>query len=662
MIITNTSSPRDVDAAANASTQNTTAASPVNNLANITNQLQTLVQLVSQLIATLTGDSATAAPAANQATANTNNNANQLQQLVNSFTPAETNTTNRGAITGSPAQAAGTTNSGVCACGTAGCDCGGTTTNTQNTGTTTDAAICACGTPGCDCGGATTNTQATTTSTAADNMAVCACGTPGCDCGGAGGFNTATNNANGTDFISATSPIAAPIPEAANTATFDTAANDPQAGLFSTVAATGTTTAPEVAPTGTVNNDNPWNTSRQDIMLFGDPALNRMVPVRLSTFEVLGEVPVDAERVYSADHITDDKAYIMNRGSDFMSIMLRNPDTGEFELQEETIDLPFFPRTGAKNTHLGLELVTGVDKPMFGLVDFTTDEVVATGGRDEVTQGSIDNFDGENATGHGTWVSEHQFILPDREAQTLTLYNVERDGKGGWNVNEQDQIKLPSSMHNVFSGPIDGTFYAPLEGDQSENEPAGIAEFTINGGDLQLTRTVSIPGNNVEDQGTHHPSISPDGKSMYVGDNSGFVYVVDLETLSVTDSIPAGKGAGHVSYVPDSTLAVVTNHHDTFVTVFDTSTNEVVRHVEVATDSPEYDDALQSHTGRFSEDGRYFYNFATDSGTFFRVDLQTMELDGEIYVGGTPKQASQPGELTLGYDGDLTAEMIPHTH
>lgn len=405
------------------------------------------------------------------------------------------------------------------------------------------------------------------------------------------------------------------------------------------------------------SSNNPWQTERGDLMLFGDPANNRIVPMKLSTFERLPDIPIDAQKVYSADHITDDKAYVMNRGSDFITILNRD-STGAFK-ESGNIELPFHPRTGAKNTQLGLELITGVDKPMFALVDYTRDKLVASGGRDEVTQGTIGNYDGENATGHGTWVSDNQFILPDRANSTLYLYQVSPQADGEWSVQLQDSARLPSSTHTVHGGGDPHIFYAALEGNPATQTPSSLAEITVQNNELQVSRTTDMPLSGNDDQGTHHPAFHPDGQHIYVGDNAGFVHVVDKDSMQIEHSIPAGKGAGHVSFVPERNLAIVTNHHDSFITIIDMNNHTWLKNIEVATDSPAYDEALQAHTARLSPDHRYYYNFASDSGTFFRVDLESLEKDGEIYTGGTPKQASQPGELTLGYNG---AVGTPTTH
>ena len=401
-------------------------------------------------------------------------------------------------------------------------------------------------------------------------------------------------------------------------------------------------------------NTNPqaWDTARGDLMLFGDPTNSRIVPMKLSSFERLPDIPIDGKKVYSADHVTDDKSYVFNRESNYITVLERNPDTKAFETTADKIDLPFHPRTGAKNTQLGLNLVTGVDKPMFALIDYTKDELVAAGGRNQVTEGSINNYDGENATGHGDWVSDNQFVLLDRENNTLSLYGVNKV-KDSWEVELQDTLTAPSSIHDISGNKATGIFYAALEGNPAAGIPAGVGELQLNGKNLELTRTTLFPGE-LSQQGAHHLDLHPNGQEIYIGDNSGKLYVINRENMEITATVAVGKGAGHTTFIPDKNIAVVTNHWDKFVSVIDMTTHQLIKNIEVAKDIPEQSAFLQAHTARVSPDKQYYYNFASDSGTFFRINLDELKLEGELYVGGTPRQASQPGELTLGYTGGLS--------
>lgn len=387
--------------------------------------------------------------------------------------------------------------------------------------------------------------------------------------------------------------------------------------------------------------DNKFLTDRNDISIYGDTTQNRLVVMRLSTMELLQEIPVDGEKVYSTDYVTEDKSYITPRGSNFFQVLNRN-DVGEFELGKE-VELPFSPRTPNRNRENGLVLYSGADKAMWALVDSNTDDVVASGGRNEVTQGTIGNYDSEWATGHAQWVSGDQFLLPDRESNELSLYKVNND-TGEWKVEKTDSLILPESVHTLFGKSTDAngdvTIYAPGEGtDSQENADASLFELKISGDSISIDKEVGVSG------GLHHPGVHPDGDVIYAPTSNGFVDIIDVDSYEVIDSVEAGKGAGHVVWVPERNMALIVNHGDTFMTAIDMTTHEKIKDIEVAVDDPNVSDSLQAHTGRLSPDNQYFYNFATDSGTFFRLNLDTLEVDSTVYTGGTPKQASQPGEL-----------------
>lgn len=387
---------------------------------------------------------------------------------------------------------------------------------------------------------------------------------------------------------------------------------------------------------------------RLDISIYGDPSLNRLVIMKLSTFELLQVIHVDGKAVYSADHITDDKAYVMVRGSNFIQVLTRD-ENDHFSLGR-VIDLPFFPRTGAKNKDLGLELISGTNKPMFALVDVHTDRLVACGGRDEDTRTDIKNYDGTNATGHARWISKDQFLLADRENNEVSLYRVCLEN-GHWTTHKTDAKVLESSVHTFFGASSQHThehdashvgliqLYAATEGrDNDVSIPASVTELFVDNNSLSVGRSAEFAG------GSHHPAVHDDYILAPAADC--MVHVIDKQTMEVVKSIPAGEDAGHVVKITDRDMALVVNHDDTFMTAFKLSTLEKIKDFPVVfSNQPEYEQTLQSHTGRVSPDKKYYYNFATDAGTFFRVDLDTLTVDKTLYVGGTPKQAAQPGEL-----------------
>lgn len=388
--------------------------------------------------------------------------------------------------------------------------------------------------------------------------------------------------------------------------------------------------------------DNGFLTDRRDISLYGDTTLNRMVVMKLSTMEMLQEVPVAAKNVYSADYVTADKAYITPRGSEFVQQLNRNED-GEFVLGGK-IDLPFAPRTPNRNDNNGLVLYSGADKPMFALIDSKTDKVVATGGRNEITKGTFDNYDSQWATGHAQWINDEQFIMPDRQTNELSLYRVSKDDQGQWHVEKTDALIVSGSVHTLFGKTKDDNgdlkIFAPGEGHNAVgNTDANLYELRISGDNLTLDRQVNVSG------GLHHPGIHPNGDIIYAPTSNGQVNIINRDTFEIVDTLKAGKGAGHVVFIPERNLALIINHNDTFMTAIDITTHKKIKDFEVGIDNPNVQNYLQAHTGRVSADKNYFYNFATDSGTFFRVNLDRLEVDKTIFTGGTPKQASQPGEL-----------------
>ena len=120
----------------------------------------------------------------------------------------------------------------------------------------------------------------------------------------------------------------------------------------------------------------------------------------------------------------------------------------------------------------------------------------------------------------------------------------------------------------------------------------------------------------------------------------GAVYVIDTKTMKVVKSIRAGRGAGHVAFSKDKTLAVVTNHLDDYLTVINYKTHKFVKNVALNFEHQNIFNLSQSHMQHIGVDGEYYYNFWSDGGVFFRVDLDTLTVDKDVYVGGIPIQGN----------------------
>lgn len=388
------------------------------------------------------------------------------------------------------------------------------------------------------------------------------------------------------------------------------------------------------------NNNDLASADRKDISLYGDPMLERIVGMQLSTMKQILDLPIHGSTIYSSDIYNDTKSYAYARNSDLITVLNRDAITGNFTAGKE-IALPFAPRTGAKNKTLELELITGSLKPMYGLIDATTDELIKFGGRNIDTHADDTNHGSKWATGHGNWLTDTHFIMPDREKRELILYKVDPVTK---DVTQLNSIFTDSSVHAVIGGLNNaaGIYYATTEGADTANP--GLVKFILDNDEIRYIDQVHLIGDDPTIMGGHHAGTTPGGKFIYMGSIEGTLNVIDVEKFEVVKTIPVGKGAGHRTLVASKNLAFITNHTDTFVSVIDTSTNTKIKDIEVS--GPKRNDqVLQAHTARVSPDGKYYYNFATDNGFLFRIDTDTLEVDKVYYTGGTPKQASQPGEV-----------------
>ena len=386
------------------------------------------------------------------------------------------------------------------------------------------------------------------------------------------------------------------------------------------------------------------NVDRKDIMLFGDPMLERIVGMQLSTVNQILDLPVHGSVVYSSDMYSTTKSYVHARGAKLLSVLERQPTTGNWEVTKE-IKLPFASRTANKNTDTGLELITGALKPMFGIVDAVSDTLIASGGRNIDTHADNSNHGSHWATGHGVWLTNELFVVPDRSVRKLDLYKFNRSD---FSTTKVQSIDTPTSVHTINGkrNNPENTYYAILEG--SDTSKPGIIKYYLQGSQFSEIARVHLIGNNPKVMGGHHAGFSKaGGKYIYMGSKEGTLNIIDNDTFQVIKTIPVGKGAGHRTLVTTPSgkhYAFITNHSDTFVSVIDTDTNTKV--IDITVSGPQRNGtALQSHTARVSPDGKYYYNFATDNGYLFRINTETLALDKVYYTGGTPKQASQPGEL-----------------
>jgi len=144
---------------------------------------------------------------------------------------------------------------------------------------------------------------------------------------------------------------------------------------------------------------------------------------------------------------------------------------------------------------------------------------------------------------------------------------------------------------------------------------------------------------------THHINYTQDGQYIVVPVYDGKIYKIDRVNMQIVDSVDTGVekglGAAHIEFSNSLNLAVVTNHWSPYITILDVSDNEfkIKGYMKIYRDgsedvhNPEEKHLMQPHFAQISEDGKYFYTFASqDNGRFVRVNLEeliTLEVDNE---------------------------------
>jgi DNA-binding beta-propeller fold protein YncE len=416
------------------------------------------------------------------------------------------------------------------------------------------------------------------------------------------------------------------------------------------------TTSTSKTPT-TTNEGEPNNTTSTPQAkigaFFGDPLLERSLVIDMEQMELIKEIPSAGENTYNVEIMDSNgstgKIYTMTRGSYSFDVI----DAKTLETTT-TIPLAHFPRSGAYNAVLGLMLISGKNKPMSSLIDVKTDQVIKIIGKNEQTSPS--DYGGSNATGHPFWMTDSKYVLINRAKRTIQLFKVKKVDEQ-WHSYPLWEIQTPTSVHHLLRGGdilgMNGgitseteetdTFYAVTEGSHQDGIAPSIIEIKLNLNKIAIEREVSIGFDANVEKGTHHAAFHPTLPYIYLPSKEGKLYVIDTVGMKLITTIETGKGSGHVCFVPKRNLAMVTNHHDTYVTIIDTNTHTKVKNIKVSGESIN-DTILQSHTQYLDEAQDHIYAFASDNGIFYELDLETLEISRTLDTGGTPKQG---GVMTI---------------
>jgi hypothetical protein len=407
---------------------------------------------------------------------------------------------------------------------------------------------------------------------------------------------------------------------------------------------------------------------------------NRLITVDSKNMKLLNSVEVEGSLNHHSDTMGDKSTakYMMMvpKGSNFVTV--REIKSGKFV---KKIELPFRPRSAdAYNKTYDLVLLNSRDRPAAVIIDATKLKIVGKAGfnttcnkpnivapynglyeNDDIPNltCSTSDFGGDQISGHPIWLSSKLFVLLDRSNRLLHVYSIKRS-EDGWDTKLEQTIKTDTALHQMIprsTSRFNRTFYGMTESNQNEGKIAGVYKFVLRGNRLKTTDFTPLKNRNIQGINGHNLYITPNKRYLYapVGATikdgkvvKGGIFVVGAYSMRVKKFIETGFGAGHVSFSKRYSIAMVTNHKEKFVTAINYRRARFIKNIALDFKSENIFSLYQSHAPYIEPTGRYFYNFWTDGGVFFRVDLRGLNLDKSFYVGGIPIQGNYYSRINSG--------------
>jgi YVTN family beta-propeller protein len=216
---------------------------------------------------------------------------------------------------------------------------------------------------------------------------------------------------------------------------------------------------------------------------------------------------------------------------------------------------------------------------------------------------------------------ESKLPPPDRTAdgigvfdgKTRTLLKVLRG------VTDPEQVAVSADGKRIYVASEDAGKAVVLDADSGKQ----IADLDVGG----------------EPEGT---ALSPDGRHIYMSSEADHrVSVIDTSTNRVIAQIEVGLRPRGIAFSHDGRRAYVSGEADGTITVIDTARQEAVQtfHFE--------NKAARPMGLVVAPDDRHLFVTTGRGGTVARIDLQHLQLDGEIAVG------PRPWGLAIGPDGHV---------
>jgi hypothetical protein len=403
---------------------------------------------------------------------------------------------------------------------------------------------------------------------------------------------------------------------------------------------------------------------------------NRLITVDSKNMKLLNTVEVEGSLNHHSDTMgsirTAKYMMMVPKGSNFITI--RDIKNGNFV---KKIQLPFRPRSAdAYNKTHDLVLLNSRDRPAAVLIDVNSLKIVGKAGfNTQCNQPNIQpsyngtfpglyasedipnlmcstsDFGGDQISGHPIWISSNTFVLLDRSNRLLHVYSIRKSGET-WKTRLVQTIKTDTALHQLIprsSSSYNRTFYGMTESNPAQGKIAGVYKFIRIGSKLYMQKFTKLTKGVTQGINGHNLYITPDKRYLYApvgatlnnGENKkGGIFVIGAYSMRVKKFVETGFGAGHVSFSKKYNMAMVTNHKSKYVTAINYKRHNFLKNIPLDFKSENIFSLYQSHAPYIEPNGQYFYNFWTDGGVFFRINLANLTLDKSVYTGGIPIQGN----------------------
>ena len=155
--------------------------------------------------------------------------------------------------------------------------------------------------------------------------------------------------------------------------------------------------------------------------------------------------------------------------------------------------------------------------------------------------------------------------------------------------------------------------------------------------------------------GGHNADFAPNNKHVYIGMAGGALSIVDVDRWRIVNNLDIGikSGPGHTCFSAKHNLALTTNHGVGYTRVIrniNTNRPTISQYLPFEFTPAGLISTKQSHTCYIDEKEEFYYNFYTDGGVFYKMNLADIAVNtvngkrgmvtDSLVTGGIPIQGS----------------------